>query len=71
MTAITTDFQPGHSGSGTQRRSAGLDQISQRATSLAPPIASPRAEIVLDGSEAILASTPNSGPPPSVAPAGE
>ena len=44
MTALTTDFQPGHSTCGTQGGSAGLDQISQRANEPATPNRDPRAE---------------------------
>ena len=71
MTALTTDFQPGQCAVDAQEGAAGLDQISQRAKGVSMPTHRSRAEITLDGSEAILASTPNSGPPPSVAPAGE
>lgn len=44
MTALATDFQPGQFNSGTQDDCAGLDQISQRATSAAVPIEGTRAE---------------------------
>lgn len=42
--ALTTDFQPGHPGSGTQSPHAGLDQISQRAKMVPMPTHSSRAE---------------------------
>lgn len=44
MTALTTDFQPGHCAPGTHDMCAGLDQISQRAKPTSSPIEGARAE---------------------------
>ena len=64
MTALTTDFQPGHVEPGTHGEVAGLDQISQRASEPSTPIVAARAGIALDGGEADVST-------PSVVPTGE